>query len=162
TQILKDGDGDIDLIRRGIGVIERSTRTQEQLISDLLDMSRIISGKLRLDVREVDLIATINGAVETTRPAAEARGISVECTLDPSVAATTGDPTRLQQCIWNLLSNAIKFTPQGGRVAVALRRGDSHVEIVVKDNGTGIRADFLPLVFERFRQGETETSKRSG
>jgi CheY-like chemotaxis protein/two-component sensor histidine kinase len=152
----------MDLIGRGIGVIECNARAQEQLISDLLDMSRIISGKLRLDVHDADLIAIINAAVETTRPAAEAKGISVDSTLDPSVAATTGDPTRLQQCVLNLLSNAIKFTPQGGRVAVTLRRADSHVEIGVKDTGVGIRAEFLALVFERFRQAETESGKRSG
>ena len=162
TQILKSTPQDIDTMRRGIEVIERNTKAQEQLISDLLDMSRIISGKLRLDVNDVDLIALIHSAIETTRPAADAKRISVEARLDPSVATTTGDPTRLQQCIWNLLSNAIKFTPQGGRVGIGLGRSDSHVEISVSDNGVGIQADFLPFVFERFRQAETSASKRSG
>ncbi len=162
TQIVKNNSGDAETVRRGMEVIERNTRSQTQLISDLLDMSRIISGKLLLDVRDVDLIAIINAAIETTRPAADARGIAITSSFDPSVAATTGDPTRLQQCIWNLLSNAIKFTPQGGRVMVSLQRGDSHIEITVTDTGIGIHADFLPFVFERFRQAETGTSKRSG
>src|SRR5262249_5821736 len=102
TQLLKARPDDIETMRSGLGVIERNARAQEQLVSDLLDMSRIISGKLRLDVHEVDLIALIHAAIETTRPAAEAKGIAIECSLDPSLAATTGDPTRLQQCIWNL------------------------------------------------------------
>jgi PAS domain S-box-containing protein len=162
TQILKGRSPDIETMKRGIDVIERNTKTQVQLISDLLDMSRIISGKLRLDVQDVDLIALIQAAIETTRPAADAKSISVDASMDPSVAATTGDPTRLQQCIWNLLSNAIKFTPQGGRVCIRLGRSGSHIEISVSDNGTGIRADFLPFVFERFRQAETAPSKRTG
>lgn len=162
TQIVKGKPADVETVRRGIEVIERNTRSQEQLISDLLDMSRIISGKLRLDVRDVDLIAIINAAIETTRPAADARGITIHCSFDKSVASTTGDLTRLQQCVWNLLSNAIKFTPPGGDVSISLHRGDSHVEITVTDNGIGIRPDFLPFVFERFHQAETGTSKRSG
>jgi PAS domain S-box-containing protein len=162
TQILKSTPNDIETTRRGIEVIERNTRSQVQLISDLLDMSRIISGKLRLDVHDVDLIGLIAAAIETTRPAADAKRIAVDTTLDPSVAATTGDPTRLEQCIWNLLSNAIKFTPQGGRVGISLGRSDSHIEIGVSDNGIGIRPDFLPFVFERFRQAEASASKRTG
>jgi CheY-like chemotaxis protein len=118
-------------------------------------MSRIISGKLRLDVHDVDLIAVIRAAIETLKPAADAKGIAIESTLDPSVALTTGDPARLQQCVWNFLSNAIKFTAQGGRVTVTLERSDSHIEIAVSDNGIGIRLEFLPFAFERFRQGES-------
>jgi PAS domain S-box-containing protein len=162
TQILKSKPRDTEMIDKGIEVIERNARAQEKVVSDLLDMSRIISGKLRLDVADVDLIALIRTAIETTRPAADAKGISVDCTLDPSVAATTGDPTRLQQCIWNLLSNAIKFTPQGGRVGVSLRRSDSHVEMSVSDTGIGIPPDFLPFVFDRFRQVDATTTRRFG
>jgi signal transduction histidine kinase/ActR/RegA family two-component response regulator len=162
TRILKTNPEDPAMTRRGIDIIERNARTQEQLVSDLLDMSRIVSGKLRLDVRDVDLITIVNAAIETTRSAAEARRIVVDCVLDPSVAATRGDPTRLQQCVWNLLSNAIKFTPEGGRVTVSLRRTDSHVAIRVTDNGIGIGHDFLPLVFERFRQAENVATRRSG
>ncbi len=162
AELVKGDPSDVEAVRHGIEVIERNTRSLGQLISDLLDMSRIISGKLRLDVHEVDLIAVVNAAIETTRPAADARGIAVDCSFDTSVASTTGDSTRLQQCVLNLLSNAIKFTPQGGRVSVGLGRGDSHVEITVTDNGIGIRPEFLPLVFERFRQGELGASKRAG
>ena len=137
ARILKEKPQEVEAVRRGIEVIERNSRDAGGLIDDLLDMSRIISGKLLLDVRDVNLIALINAAIEVTRPAAEGKGISVSSTLDPNVAATTGDPTRLQQCIWNLLSNALKFTPQGGRVNVSLGRSDSHVEIKVSDNGIG-------------------------
>jgi PAS domain S-box-containing protein len=161
-QMLKTRPDDVDMVRRGADVIERNARTQERLISDLLDMSRIISGKLRLDVHDVDLSAIIKAAIETTRPAADAKGIAIDSTLDPSVAATTGDATRLQQCLWNLLSNAIKFTPQGGRVSVALGRSGSHIEIGVSDNGIGIGPDFLPFVFERFHQADTSMSRRFG
>ncbi|HTM44089.1 MAG TPA: PAS domain S-box protein [Polyangiaceae bacterium] len=162
THILKGKPQDLETISKGIEVIERNARAQEKVVADLLDMSRIISGKLRLDVSDVDLIALIKTAVETTRPAADAKGISVDCTLDPSVAASTGDPTRLQQCVWNLLSNAIKFTPQGGRVMVKLGRAGSHVEISVSDNGIGIAAEFLPFLFDRFRQVDVTLSRRSG
>jgi CheY-like chemotaxis protein/two-component sensor histidine kinase len=159
---MKGDPDDTDRVRRGVDVIERNARTQEQLVSDLLDMSRIISGKLRVDVGDVDLVAVIRSAVETTRLAADAKGISVESTFDPSLAATTGDATRLGQCVWNLLSNAIKFTPQGGHVTVVLRRSGSHIEIVVSDNGMGIPAEFLPFVFERFRQVDTTPGRRTG
>jgi PAS domain S-box-containing protein len=162
TQILRNAPDDVERVGRGLEVIERNARAQGQLVGDLLDMSRIISGKLRLEVRDLDLIAVIRSAIETTKPAAEAKGISLDTTFDASVAATTGDPNRLQQCIWNLLSNAIKFTPQGGRVGIALKRSDSHVEIRVSDSGIGIRSDFLPFVFERFRQDDTSTTRKSG
>ena len=162
TRILRTSAEDGEMRQHGIDVIERQARTQERLVSDLLDMSRIISGKLRLEVRNVDLVVLINAAIDTIRPAAEARRIAVECVLDPSVSMTTGDPTRLEQSVWNLLSNAVKFTPQGGRVTVSLRRTDSHIAIGVSDNGIGIVPDFLPFVFERFRQGDTLAAKRSG
>jgi PAS domain S-box-containing protein len=154
THILEGSSPDADTIRRAVEVIARNARSQAQLISDLLDMSRIISGKLRLDVGDIDLVAVIRAAIETVKPAADAKGISIESTLDPSLGAATGDPGRLQQCLWNLLSNAIKFTSQGGSVTVTLRRADSHIEIAVSDTGIGIPSEFLPFVFERFRQGE--------
>jgi PAS domain S-box-containing protein len=161
TQILKTGPQDAETLSKAIDVIERNARAQEKVVSDLLDMSRVISGKLRLDVSDVDLIALIKSAVEATRPAADAKGISVDCTLDPSLATTVGDPTRLEQCVWNLLSNAIKFTPQGGRVTVAMRLAGSHVEIRVSDTGSGISPEFLPFVFDRFRQLESAPTRRS-
>ena len=156
THILEDSPAEPDMTRRAVQVIARNARSQEQLISDLLDMSRIISGKLRLVVHDIDLIAVIRAAIETVKPAADAKGIKVECAFDPSLAATTGDPERLQQCVWNLLSNAIKFTPQGGRITVTLRRADSRIEIAVSDTGIGIPSALLPFVFERFRQGDAD------
>jgi PAS domain S-box-containing protein len=162
TQLLKGTPEDGDTLRRGIEVIERNATSQAQLISDLLDMSRIISGKLKLDVQDVDLVALSRTAVETTSPAADAKHIELVTTFEEPTAATTGDPVRLQQCIWNLLSNAIKFTPSGGRVGLRLARRGSQVEISVWDSGVGIAPDFLSVVFERFRQVETGPSRHTG
>ena len=148
--------------RHGLETIERNARAQTQLIEDLLDMSRIVSGKLRLDVQPVEPSTFIEAAVETVRPAAEAKGIRLVEVLDPSAGPVSGDPSRLQQVVWNLLSNAIKFTPRGGRVEVVLRRVDSQVELSVDDTGCGIRADFLDHVFERFRQFDGSTTRQFG
>ena len=125
-------------------------------------MSRIINGKLRLDVQPVDLQVVVSDAVESVRPAADAKGIRLTKVLDPRGGPITGDPNRLQQVLWNLLSNAIKFTPRGGRVQVFLRRVNSHVEITVVDSGQGIAADFLPHLFTRFSQADTSISRRHG
>jgi len=149
-------------MRQAIEVVERNARVQAQLVEDLLDMSRIVSGKLRLDVRPTDLTAVVEAAVETVRPAAEAKEIRVACQLDPAAGNVSGDASRLQQVAWNLLSNAIKFTPKGGQVQVVLRRAASHVELVVSDTGQGIAADFLPHVFDRFRQADATTTRRHG
>jgi PAS domain S-box-containing protein len=143
-------------------VLARNARTQKRLIDDLLDMSRIASGKLRLEMQWVDLAMVIEGAIETVRPSAEAKAIVVEKTFDPLAAPISGDPARLQQVMWNLLSNAVKFTPNGGRVQVSLWRVGSQIEISVSDNGQGIRPDFLPLLFERFNQGDASTTRRHG
>ncbi len=137
-----------------------AARRQTQLIDDLLDMSRIVSGKLRMDVRRVDLTDVINAAIEAVRPAADAKQVRIQGMLDPSAGLVRGDPSRLQQVAWNLLSNAVKFTPKGGRVQVALARVSSHVEITVSDTGQGIDSEFLPHVFERFRQADSSTSRR--
>ena len=137
-------------------------RTQAQLIEDLLDVSRIISGKLRLSVRTIDLPPVIESAIDAVRPAADARGISIERTLDPDAGPVSGDPDRLQQVVWNLLSNAIKFTPRGGKVQVRLQRADAQAQIIVSDNGKGIAASFLPYVFERFRQADSTTTRKHG
>ncbi|HZT58318.1 MAG TPA: PAS domain S-box protein [Pyrinomonadaceae bacterium] len=142
--------------------IERNARAQAQLIDDLLDVSRIITGKLRLDVRPVDPGSFIDSAIEAVRPAAEAKGIRIQKALDAGVAAVSGDPVRLQQVVWNLLSNAIKFTPRGVVVEVRLSRAESHVEIAVSDDGVGIGPEFLPHVFDRFRQADMSTTRHHG
>ena len=142
--------------------IEKNARTQAQLIDDMLDMSRIITGKLRLDIRAVDPNSFIEAAIESARPAAEAKGVRVKKIIDTGVVTISGDPVRLQQVVWNLLSNAIKFTPRGGSVQVRLERVNSHVEIVVSDTGTGIAADFLPHVFDRFRQADGRITREHG
>jgi CheY-like chemotaxis protein/two-component sensor histidine kinase len=139
---------------RGLEAIERNARAQVQLIDDLLDVSRIVTGKLRLDVRPVDVAAVIDAALDTMRPAAEAKGVRLQTVVDPRAAPIMGDPDRLQQVVWNLVANAVKFTPRRGRIEVTLRRINSHVEIVVADTGSGIEPALLPHLFERFRQGD--------
>jgi signal transduction histidine kinase/CheY-like chemotaxis protein len=142
--------------------IVRSARSQNQLIDDLLDVSRIITGKMRLNVAPLNLGSVIEAAVETVRPAAEAKGIHLSALLDPVAETVSGDAERLQQVVWNLLSNAVKFTPNGGRVEVRLERANSHIEIVVADNGQGIKPEFLPYVFEHFRQEDSGTDRQRG
>jgi PAS domain S-box-containing protein len=162
SQILATGDNDPEEISEGLRTIERNARAQTQIIEDLLDMSRIISGKVRLDVQPMDLTSVIRQATDTVRPAADARGICMQLELDPSVGPMTGDPSRLQQVMWNLLNNAIKFTPRGGQVQVTLRRADAQVQIDISDTGEGIKPDFLPHVFDRFRQADATTTRRHG
>ncbi|HEX8559038.1 MAG TPA: ATP-binding protein [Pyrinomonadaceae bacterium] len=142
--------------------IERNARAQAQLIDDLLDVSRIITGKLRLDVRPVDPNYFIEAAIEAVRPAAESKGVRVQKVMDAGVVAVAGDPVRLQQVVWNLLANALKYTPRGGRVQVRLERVNSHVEIIVADDGAGITPEFLPHVFDRFRQADMGTTRQHG
>ena len=149
-------------LRAGLETIERNARVQAQLIDDLLDMSRINAGKLRLDVQPLDPISFIDAAIETVTPAAAAKGIRVERILDRAAGPISGDPGRLQQVAWNLLSNAIKFTPGGGTVQVVLQRKDAHVEIAVADSGIGIEPALIPHLFERFRQGDASTTRRNG
>jgi PAS domain S-box-containing protein len=160
SHVLRRSVPDHAELRRGLEAIERSARMQTQLIEDLLDMNRITSGKVRLDVQPVDPLAVIEAAVETVRPAAEAKGIRVDRLLDPRAGPISGDPNRLQQVVWNLLSNAIKFTAKDGRVQVGLGRVDSLVAISVADTGVGIRPEFLPYVFEPFRQQDGSTARR--
>ena len=161
SQILKNGK-DRDDFLRGLEVIERNARAQTQLIEDLLDMSRITSGKLRLDVQPLNPMTIVEAAIETLKPALDAKGIRLETFLDPSTGPIAGDPGRLQQVVWNLLSNGVKFTPKGGKVQVILQRINSHIEIQVADTGAGVDADFLPYLFERFRQGDHSTTRRHG
>ncbi len=146
----------------GLTTIERNARSQRQIIEDLLDMSRVIAGTLRMDVQRVDIVAVLRAAMETVAPAAAARDVRVQPVLDPAVGAVSGDPNRLQQVFWNLLSNAVKFTPKGGRVQVLLERVHSHIEVSVSDTGEGIAPDFLPFVFDRFRQADSTTTRRHG
>jgi PAS domain S-box-containing protein len=146
----------------GFQAIERSARQQAQLIEDLLDMNRIISGKIRLDVQLVDLPQIIDAALDTIFPSAEAKGIRVQKLIDPLAGPIKGDPGRIQQVVWNLLSNAVKFTPRGGKIQVLLERVNSHVEITVVDSGQGIAPEFLPFVFDRFRQADASTTRRYG
>ncbi len=148
--------------KEGLEVIERGARSQARLIDDLLDMSRIISGKIRLDVQRLDLATIIEAAVTTVKPAAEAKGVRLQVVLDPIAGPVKGDPNRLQQVVWNLVSNAVKFTPKGGRIQVFLERVNSHLEITVSDTGEGIEPHFLPHVFDRFVQADASTTRIHG
>jgi PAS domain S-box-containing protein len=147
---------------RGLEAIERNARVQTQIISDLLDMSRIISGKVHLEVQPLLLQEVLNNAIEGVRESAAAKDIRIQAILDSTFGMVRGDSDRLQQIFWNLLSNAIKFTAKGGHVNVVLERVNSHVEISVEDNGIGIRPDFLPFVFDRFRQADAAITRRYG
>ena len=161
---LLGSDGmDPDLTREAVGVIERNALAQSRLIEDLLDVSRIISGKLRLNLRTVDLPDVVRAAVQSVMPAAEVKAMRVDTLLDPGAGPVSGDADRLQQIVWNLVSNAVKFTPKGGRVQVRLARVNSAVELTVSDTGQGIAREFLPHVFERFTQADaTSTRQHSG
>ncbi len=149
-------------VLEALNVIERNAKMQAQLIEDLLDMSRITSGKVRLEVERVDLQEAVEAAIASVRHSADSKGIRVQVVVDSLAGPVWGDPSRLQQCFWNLLSNAIKFTPKGGRVQVRLTRVNSHIEFSVADDGQGIAPDFLPFVFERFRQADASTTRRHG
>jgi PAS domain S-box-containing protein len=161
TRILRRGRRDEELNDRGLEVIERSASMQSQLIEDLMDTARAVSGKLKLEVRPMDMAEVIENAEEVVRPAAEAKGVSLDARLDRNVGQITGDPDRLQQVVWNLLSNAVKFTNEGGRVEVSLERVDPYVQITVRDTGQGIKSEFLPYVFDRYQQAETSGGRRS-
>lgn len=163
SQLLKRHSNLSSEVGNGIEVIERNARSQAQMIEDLLDMSRVISGKLRLDLQDTHLPSIVNSALDTVKLTAEAKGVRIETMIDPLInVRTTGDPHRLQQVVWNLLSNAVKFTPHGGKVQVFLERINSHVELSISDTGQGIDPDFLPYVFDRFRQAESSTSRKHG
>ncbi|MBA2353287.1 MAG: PAS domain S-box protein [Acidobacteria bacterium] len=162
AHVLRHGTHDADDLRKGLETIERNARAQNQLVEDLLDMSRITSGKVRLDIQTISPAAFIEAALESAAPAAKAKGIRVERLLDQSAGPISGDPNRLQQVIWNLLSNAIKFTPKGGKIQLLLERVNSHIEISLADTGVGISAEFIPYLFDRFRQGDASTTRRYG
>jgi signal transduction histidine kinase len=162
AQIVQSNQGDGERVRQAIDVIERNARLQAQMIADLLDMSRILAGKMRLHVQPVDLAAVVSAALEAVQPAADAKGIRIQRVIEPLADVVNGDPGRLQQIVWNLTANAIKFTPRGGRVQVVVARVNSHVEIRVSDTGEGIAPEFLPLVFERFRQSDASPGRMHG
>jgi PAS domain S-box-containing protein len=161
SQILSP-ESDQEELNEGLDAIRRNGFAQTRLIEDLLDMSRIVSGKVRLDVQLLDLSSVINAAIDTVRPAADAKGIKIRKVLDPVVGMVSGDPTRLQQVVWNLLTNAIKFTPKEGKIDVILERVNSHVELTIHDSGIGISPEDLPVIFDRFRQVDSSTTRSYG
>jgi signal transduction histidine kinase len=159
---LRTGGAEPDLLQEGLEAIERNARIQSQLVEDLLDISRIVAGKLKMNVQPLHLEAVIEAAVESVRLAARAKRIELVLHFDPAVPQVMGDPGRLQQVFWNLLSNALKFTPEEGRIEVRLRQTDSHVEASVTDSGEGIPSDFLPHVFDRFSQADSSVTRKHG
>ena len=162
SHVLRSAWPDPGTFQRAVETIERNARAQEQLVSDVLDVSRIVSGKLRLDLQPVDMAAVVDGALAAVGPTADARGVGLEHTLDRGAAQVLGDRDRLQQVVWNLLSNAIKFTPTGGRVTVLLKRVGEELALAVQDSGSGIDPELLPHVFERFRQADSSTTRKHG
>lgn len=160
--MLHNGRIDKALAARAVETIERNARSQAQLIEDLLDVSRIISGKMRLEVKPTDLRLVINAAIDSVHPAAAAKEIQLQAVLDPAASHIQGDDARLQQVVWNLLSNAVKFTPKGGLVQVRLDRTDSKAQITVSDTGEGINSEFIPYVFDRFQQADGTTTRKHG
>jgi PAS domain S-box-containing protein len=163
TQILRrQGTPKPEDFHRAMEVIERNTRAQAKLIEDLLDLSRVMSGRIRLDVQQTAIVEVVRGAIESAEPIAQTKGVRLESVLDPRGGTVSGDPGRLQQIVWNLLTNAIKFTPKGGKVQVLLQRINSHIEISVSDTGIGISASFLPYVFDRFSQNDSSTTRSQG
>ncbi len=161
AQIL-DTDSDQEELEEGLDAIRRNAYSQTRLIEDLLDLSRIISGKVRLDVQSVDLASVINAALESVRPAADAKEIRLNKMIDPHAGPVSGDPTRLQQVVWNLLTNSIKFTPKEGKVDIILEHVNSHLELTIHDTGIGIDPEYLPIIFERFRQVDSSTTRSYG
>ena len=162
THLIRGGNLDESMLGRALETIERNARAQSQLIDDLLDVSRIITGKLALDFHPVELSSIIEATIDTVRPMAEAKSIRVEPQLRTSHCVVSGDPARLQQVVWNLFSNAVKFTPEGGQVEVGLMCDERHVELEVRDTGQGISAEFLPYIFDRFRQADGTTTRKHG
>jgi PAS domain S-box-containing protein len=162
ASMLKGGGFDAAATRRAVETIERNARAQRQIVEDVLDVSRIITGKLRLELRPVDARSLLQEAVETVRPAAEAKGVRLSALLSGEVGEVSADPDRLRQVLWNLLSNAVKFTQEGGRVEVELRREGARAAVRVSDTGQGIAPEFLPHVFDRFRQADMGTTRQHG
>jgi PAS domain S-box-containing protein len=162
SRLLRGGIITGEKASRGLETLERNAASLTQIVEDVLDISRIVAGKVRLDVQPVELPLIVHNAVATVQPAGDAKGVRLQTIIDPRVGPVSGDPDRLQQVVWNLLSNAVKFTPKGGRVQIRVQCVNSHVEVVVSDTGIGIRPEFLPHVFERFRQADAGASRKTG
>jgi signal transduction histidine kinase/ActR/RegA family two-component response regulator len=162
SKVLLHKSADAATLTTGLEAIERNATAQARLIDDLLDMNRIISGKVRLDVQPTDVAQVVDAAIEAVRLSAEAKGLRLRKIIDPLAGPVSGDPNRLQQVAWNLMTNAVKFTPAGGRIDVVLQRVDSHLELSVSDSGVGIADEFLPLVFDRFSQADSSTTRVQG
>ena len=162
SHLLRSGSLDEATASRAMETIDRNAKAQAQLIEDILDVSRMITGKLRLNNEPVDIASVINAAIDSVQLAVDSKNIELEVTLDPSARHTLGDSSRLQQVVWNLLANAIKFTPSGGRIEVKVERAGRNLKIRVSDSGQGIDPDFLPFIFERFRQADGTTTRQHG
>ena len=162
SRLLRGGMLTGEHVDRALETVERNSRWLTQIVEDVLDVSRIVSGKIRLDVQPVEMASVIENAVLTLQPGADAKGVKMHTVIDPRAGPVSGDPDRMQQVVWNLLSNAIKFTNRGDRVQLRLERVDSHLELIISDTGAGIRKDFLPFVFDRFRQGDAGPTRKTG
>ena len=162
ARLLRSGSVTGDKVAKAVEIVERNASALTQMVEDVLDVSRIISGKMRLTIQPVDLPTVVHNAVESSAPAAEVKQLRVQTSIDPNAGPVSGDPDRLQQVVWNLISNAVKFTPKGGRVQVRVERVGSHVDIVVSDTGIGIKPEFLPHLFERFRQADSAITRQFG
>jgi PAS domain S-box-containing protein len=161
TRMLRTQNLPPDRAARALEIVERNATVQTQLVEDILDMSRIVTGKLRLDLRSVEVTSVVSAALDAVRPAADAKGVHVQAVMNGGVPPLLADADRLQQAVWNLLTNAIKFTPRGGHVRLEVQRGDGHVEVTVSDTGIGIAAEFLPYIFDRFRQADATCTRSS-
>jgi len=162
SSVLREGKRDEKILNQGLDAIDRNARVQAQLIDDLLDVSRIVSGKLNLEVRPLDLTSVTRAAINVVRPAADAKGISLDYFAEPGLGAISADSARLHQIIWNLLSNAVKFTPHGGKICVRVEQDGADARVTVKDTGQGIEPEFLPRVFDRFLQADSSTTRSFG
>lgn len=162
SSVLREGKRDAKILAQGLDAIDRNARVQAQLIDDLLDVSRIVSGKLNLDVRPLDIASVARAAINVVQPAADAKGITIDYDAEPGVGAISADSARLHQIVWNLLSNAVKFTPHGGKISVRVDQKGSDARVTVSDTGQGIDSEFLPRVFDRFRQADSSTTRSFG
>jgi signal transduction histidine kinase len=162
SSVLREGKRDEKVLAQGLDAIDRNARVQAQLIDDLLDVSRIVSGKLNLDVRPLDIASVARAAINVVQPAADAKGITLDYYAEPGLGAISADSARVHQIIWNLLSNAVKFTPHGGKISLRVEQDETDARVTVKDSGQGIDPEFLPRVFDRFRQADSSTTRSFG